>query len=241
MMRVALALSTLVGLCLTAASQAFDSSSNAPLKVYAGAINGLHNLDHSGRYDKILLKLQSLSDVPFELIVQPISRAIRNFENCPNCCASPTTNDPEFYIYENTIASNPLGVAKLYAFTRPDTSAISSIEQLEGLTVGAKLGAHLGRTVTQQVEFSLRAPGLSNGFQLLIQGRLDAFLAYTPDAYTTFDQLEMEPLPHSPAHPLAIHRDSVICKGEQGAQFILELNKLLQDEYHDGTQGAGES
>lgn len=198
-----------------------------PLEIYAGAIDGLHQYDGKGRYDQLLLKMKPNSDVPFDLIVQPIGRAIRNFENCTNCCASPTTNDPEFHTYENTLASAPMGSAKLYAFTQPGTKPISTIDQLTGLKVGAKLGAHLGQTVSRTVELTLRATNLADGIQLLLQERLDAFLAYTPDAYVVFDQLDMRPLPHDQMHPLVIHRDSVVCRGPNRQRFINAFNEFL--------------
>lgn len=220
-------LSFFVSLCLTATAPFAAVEEPSLLTIYAGAIKGLHEYDGTGHYDQILLEMRDVSDVPFELVVQPISRAIRNFENCTDCCASPTTNDPEFFTYEDSVASAPMGVAKLYAFTRPGTDTVRSVEQLKDMKVGAKLGSHMGRTVSREVNLALRAPGLENGFQLLLQGRLDAFLAYTPDAYTVFEQLEMEPLPHNTNHPLAVHRDSVVCKGQQGVQFIQGLNGLL--------------
>lgn len=59
-------------------------------------------------------------------------------------------------------------------------------------------------------------------------GRIDAFIAYVPDAYNAFRGLGIAPLPHDVAHPVAVHLDSLVCRNVQ-PEFIEQFNKLLKE------------
>ena len=58
-------------------------------------------------------------------------------------------------------------------------------------------------------------------------GRIDAFVAYIPDAWFAFKSLNMEMLPHG-NNPIMVHEDGFLCHNTADAlQFIEEFNAAL--------------
>ena len=52
-------------------------------------------------------------------------------------------------------------------------------------------------------------------------GRIDAFLAYTPDMMTVFQDMGMSPLPYAADQPVAVHEDTVLCRKDKGGDEIV--------------------
>ncbi|MBL4907152.1 MAG: hypothetical protein JKX94_06855, partial [Sneathiella sp.] len=70
------------------------------------------------------------------------------------------------------------------------------------------------------------APSIESNVKKLKAGRIDAFLAYWPDAYTIFDEMGMPYLPHTANTPIAIHQDALLCRDDEiGKAVISNFNK----------------
>lgn len=192
------------------------------ITVYAMEIEGLFEKDKSGLYDKFF---QNLSAV--KLVTLPIARTAVEFEKCTNCCYAPVNMNKEFYPYteENYIESNPMGTAKLFIFSK---NRIYTLDTLKGKRVGARHGWSYGKTVTEaQLNFQF-VTSIELNIRKLRAGRIDAFLAFTPDAYTAFDNLRIDFLVHDKNNPITIHNDAVVCRRNPSTvKFIEEFNKEL--------------
>lgn len=193
-------------------------------------IAGLHVLDGTGRYDKILNAAISSSGLPIEPQLVPPTRALRDFGLCKNCCLSPINLNPEFYDFSDAIESLPMHTAKIVIFTKPGTPVMSQLASLRSLRVGAPLGVPHGTTIEQSGIIDVRFATVHGNIQYLQRGRIDAFIAYIPDAYTAFADLGLEPFPHNAQQPLAVHNDSVVCRGQTGEKFIAVLNNHLSPD-----------
>ena len=94
--------------------------------------------------------------------------------------------------------------------------------------IGIRTGMPFGHTIAQSQLKLTKSATIEQNIIKLQKGRLDAMIAYTPDAYIAFDNLNLKPFPHALEKPLAIHPDAVVCKGIS-AEFMAELDKgILQ-------------
>ena len=224
-------------LLLTAALSSFSLANAAPLQsdeatpkalvIYALEIQGLHQADGNGEYDAIINGALANYELPVKIEIMPPARSFRNFETCENCCMSPASSQKEFYDFSAIFESAPMNIAKLVVFTPDGTTPIATIAQLEGLRVSARHGMLYGKTIEQSGLVLIRANTIVGNIKMMEAGRIDAFLAFIPDAYDAFRSLDQTPTPHDPENPLLIHRDSVICRGELGSEFIAHLDKFL--------------
>ena len=68
---------------------------------------------------------------------------------------------------------------------------------------------------------------IESNIKKLKSGRIDAFVAYVPDAYAAFDKMGLPPFPHNKAAPIAEHPDSLVCRGV-AASFVDAFNATLK-------------
>lgn len=206
-----------------------STQAQAPVTIIALDIHGLHQLDGQGSYDRILHKLLIQPGIA-KIDVYPVSRAERNFEQCQRCCLSPANNQSEFYKFRNeVIETEPMNTAKVYIFVPKDQQPLSRLEQLRGLSVGARRGMPYGNSF-EQAKLSIEyVTTLKQNIQLLEKGRIDAFIAYAPDIYQAFAKHGSPPFPHTPHQPVAVHPDGLVCRGVPNSfieRFNYGLNKL---------------
>ncbi len=197
------------------------------VEVIAMEIAGVLDVNGTGLYD-VMIKQEPTA----KLNCLPNKRAFQEFEKCSSCCMAPLNTNPEFYEYtpKDYIESKPLGVAKVYIFTKPGTPAIADLKQLKGKKVGATLGMNYGKTIGKSgVDLEL-VSDLKLNIKKLQAGRIDAFIEYIPDAYVAFEKLKLEPFPHVKDKPLVIHNDTVLCKKSADTEkFVGRLNKFIKD------------
>lgn len=188
-------------------------------------IFGLHQQDAQGAYDRII---RQILGADIELLVHPPERASEEFGRCQNCCLSPANKNPEFYDYGNDVVqSHPMNSAKIYIFVDSGSPPVNTLDELKGKRVGIRFGMPYGKSVeTSNLDFNI-VNKLKQNVLMLDMGRIDAIIAYVPDIYQVFEELNRRPFPHDKANPLEVHRDSLICRGVD-SKLINEFNAGLK-------------
>ena len=194
----------------------------AQVKVIGYEIPGLHEKGGQGVYDQILHKV-ALSNGLATLETLPPIRAEKQFENCNNCCLSPANDNTEFYDYSNVVVSTPMNHAKVYIFSPPGKAAIKKVSALKGKRVGARRGMLYGKTFDSAGLKPTMVGDISSNIKKIKDGRLDAFVAFVPDAYIEFEAMGMKPLPHVKNKPVAVHADALVCRGVS-KDFLKKIN-----------------
>ncbi|WP_163835613.1 type 2 periplasmic-binding domain-containing protein [Spartinivicinus ruber] len=220
-------------ICLTIffyCTLSFSASCTEFVNIFFVQIDGLHQADGGGRYDKIISLINT--KIPFEIRVYPPKRAFSLFDKCLVCCISPVNKNTDFYQYigEDYIQSKPMNVAKIYIFTKPNTKVINSLEELKTLRVGARSGMPYGQKIENSgIEFKF-LPTIKNNIIMVLNNRLDAFIAYVPDAYKIFEQLELKAFPHDIENPVSVHEDSLVCKKSNSTmELINDANVVISN------------
>ncbi len=204
----------------------FSTISQAEVQVYALEIQGLHQKDGGGEYDQIIDKAVVQSGLA-KIQVLPPARAEAEFVNCTNCCLSPSNLNPDFYNHDNdTVATKPMNTAKVYIFTGKGQNVIKSLDELKGKRVGARNGMPYGKKFEMSGIEPQLTSDITKNIRKLDSGRIDAFIAYVPDAYLVFEELGVPPYPHDKANPIAVHPDSMVCRGTSEV-FINTFNAAL--------------
>lgn len=195
--------------------------------IYGIEIPGLHQQDHLGSYDKIIKQVLS-SEQLAKLQVYPPARAQLMFAQCKkNCCFTPANKRNDFYHFdEEVIQTDAMNIAKIYIFTAKNQPTIDSLAGLQNKKVGARTGMPYGTHFENAHLTIAYVDTIEQNIKKLALGRIDAFIAYVPDAYNVFRKLNMSPLPHNIDKPIAIHQDRLVCKGVS-QHFINTFNKNL--------------
>lgn len=202
-------------------------SSHAEVSIYALNIPGLHQKDGNGEYDNIIHKAVVRSGKA-KVIVLPPARAESEFSNCTNCCISPANKNPDFYDYgADAIETAPMSIAKVYIFTGKGKKQINNLDALKGKKVGARIGMPYGKKIDASGIKLKLVSEIQTNIKKLNSGRIDAFVAYVPDAYAAFETLNIPVYPHDKENPIAIHPDSLVCRGT-GADFIKDFNSAIK-------------
>lgn len=205
----------------------FSTTVQADVSVFALDIPGLHQKDGGGDYDKIVDKAVVQSGKA-KIFVLPPARAESEFSKCTNCCLSPANKNPDFYEYgDDVVVTKAMSIAKVYIFTGKGKAIISGLKGLIGKNVGARNGMPYGKKFDASGVSPKLVSDIKTNIKKIDSGRIDAFLAYYPDAYTVFEELGVEPYPHDKEHPIAEHPDSLVCRGTSEA-FIKAFNKAVE-------------
>lgn len=207
------------------------SHERASLPIYVMGVDGLFDENGGGIYGSLLQEAINSTAFDATLIRRPIARILRDLEECEECCAAPVNDNPEFHHYPGTAVSTPFSIASAVVFSRPGARVIKKLAELSELKVGATQGMRYGITIERAGVIDVRSPSVAANINLLSRGRLDAMIAYIPDAYLAFEQLGLEPFPHAYEHPLVVHEDALVCKGSAGRQFVSLLNGFLAQHF----------
>ncbi|MEH6346091.1 MAG: hypothetical protein V7785_13455 [Bermanella sp.] len=203
----------------------------ADINILSIAIPGLHQSNEQGAYDKIINQLE-YSEETFQLTVVPPARAKAQFLLCKNCCISPTNMNPNFYDYKPAMVETlPMNIAKIYVFSARNTQAISGgVNAIRNKRVGVRRGLPYGKRFAEAGLNLDIADSLKQNFGKLERNRVDVVVAYIPDAYIFFDEIDTRSYPHAIDYPLAIHNDSLVCRGVSN-DFIQAFNYHIK-HYH---------
>lgn len=199
----------------------------APLFVY------IIEEDGSGVYQKVLREAARRSGISYKEKIYPIKRALKNFSKRRGLCMYGMI-DPAINMVgeENLVTSFPMGVAKLYIFTKKGTPAITSLKQLKGKRVGGTIGYEDYYKDIRKKGVRFDYVGNEKGnIKKLMAGRIDVMLGFLPDY-----ALHLPKLSFSPNHPVAVVWDSVTCHNtEEGRRFVNQISPALKEMKNDGT------
>ncbi len=206
--------------------------SQAEVRIIGIDIPGLYQKDGKGVYDQVVGEVvvkQGLAAVQ----TLPPARAENDFSKCLNCCMSPANGNPEFYeLGPDMTVSDPMNHARVYVFTRKGEPLINSLEGLKGKKNGIRHGMPYGKSFENADLNVQKAHTLASNFKKLEKGRLDAVVAYIPDAYIYFKEQGMEPFPHDVDRPLVAHDDALLCRG---------VDQSFMDAFNSGLKGLRDS
>ncbi len=198
----------------------------AETTIYGIEIPGLHEKNKSGAYDKIIDETL-LKPGLANLKVLPPAKAEDNFSKCTDCCFSPANTNEEFYDFgKDVVKTKPMGIAKIYIFTGNGQKTINNLSDLKGKKVGARFGMPYGKTFDSAGLNVEMVKTIGSNIKKLDKGRIDAFVAYVPDAYDAFKSLGIEPYPHDIDNPIAVHEDCLVCR-DVPVEVINTFNKGL--------------
>lgn len=198
----------------------------AETTIYGIEIPGLHERSKSGVYDKIIDDVL-LKPGLANLKVLPPAKAEDSFSKCTGCCFSPANTNAEFYNFgADVVKTKPMGIAKIYIFTGKGQKTINDLSELEGKKIGVRFGMPYGKTFDNAGLNVEAVKSIESNIKKLDKGRIDAFIAYVPDAYDAFEKLGIQPYPHDIDNPLAVHEDCLVCR-DVPADVIDTFNQSL--------------
>lgn len=197
-----------------------------PVTVISPVIPGLHQTDYQGVFDIVINKLLVESGLATHTVL-PTKRSYFEFDKCISCCFSPDNLDPLFQkASSQLIETLPINIAKIYIFTRKGDPTLSHLSQLTGKRVGIKHGTTYGTQIDEAPLNRIGAHSILQNMKMLDQGRVDAVIAYIPDMYKVFQEIDADLFDFQEANPLAIYKDSLVCKSVSH-HFIQTFNHAL--------------
>jgi len=209
----------------------------AEVRVSASQLTGLFERDGSGLYDKVFAAIGAVNGETYNLKILPPLRAENAFRDGDFPCATPFNKNKIFYDWSFSVVEGAIFTeAKIYIFTAPGTTAIHDLSTLVGKKIGITQGVPLGSKVYSAGLNLKKSPSIKANIKKLQKGRLDAFLAYWPDVYTAFDELNISPFPHVIDTPVSIHNDTLLCRADQnGEAIITKFNEGFKIILKNGT------
>ncbi|MDN3637971.1 ABC transporter substrate-binding protein [Simiduia curdlanivorans] len=196
----------------------YFSYAESVIHIVAYDIEGLHQTDKKGKYDRVLAEVLP-SEFDYKIQVAPPKRALRIFEQCSACCLSPMNDNPEFYDYAETLGAIQLPAynsAVAYIFSQKDKMPIKDIEALAGKTIALQAGMSFGKSFIKRTKAlkiaTVQVSDFDSLFKMLELNRVDAVAAYTPDALLYFNNRNLTPFTYAKEHPIVIHEDALLCK-----------------------------
>ncbi len=215
------------GIAASLALCVIPSAARAQVTVLGIEIDGLHQSNKGGDYDKNVVQVKEAT-----LTVLPATRAFAEFARCSDCCISPANKNPVFYEFNTDayVASKPQNLAKVYVFSPAGAPAVATLDALKGKRVGIRAGLPYGKRIDDTKDFTKDpSPSAEASIKKLQLGRVDYLLEWTPDMDIAFRKLNMTPLPRVEAQPVEVHEDSVLCKASPRTQEFLEkLNRVIK-------------
>lgn len=204
---------------------ALSSTYGSQVKVLSIEIPGLFQKDGMGEYDTVLKKAQQKID--FKQVTVPAARAFLAFKKCTSCCLTPANKNPNFYDFGSQyIETKPIATAKIYIFSKNEK--ISSLVDLKNLKVGVRRGMPYGKRYERAGLNVSLANTIEQNIKKLEKGRIDAFLAYSPDVWAAFKALNVKPFMYDKEHPVAVHPDSIVCKkSDLTKKFVDVFNQSI--------------
>lgn len=204
-----------------------------PIKLYVQFIPSLFQYDNQGVYDQ-LIRLATPDGYSISLQVLPNHRASNKFKTCTNCCLSPANLNPNFYSFGKEVkATQPLNRAKAYIFSLTEDEVYTKLSQLVGKRVGLERGMNYGKAVAAGDFIPSVTNTLLQNFKMLAIHRIDTMIAYTPDIYQAFKEVDPNRFHYDEMQPIAIHNDALVCRDVE-LDFIKGFNTNLESLRNTG-------
>lgn len=203
------------------------------VSVSAGIFIGIINDDGKGPYQLILKEAAKRAGIIIAETTYPLKRAVKTFTT-KNALAIYGMTDAviEEIGSEEIITSYPLGVYKLFIFTRKGDSSISSYAQLHRSTVGGVHGyeAYYKELVKNNINIEYLSREESQ-LKKLNAGRINAIIGFMPDWIPYLNKLSYDP--HFSIH--VGYDYMTVWNTPEGNSFVDRISPALQGMHADGT------
>jgi hypothetical protein len=210
-----------------------DFSPAEEVKVSAGLFIGVIKDDHNGAYQLILKEAAKRAKINIKEKVLPLKRAVSEFLAKEHLAIYGMTNTViEEIGSDKIITSYPLGVFKLYIFTRKGEAPISNFSQLHGKKIGGVIGyeAYYQKLIKQKILIDYVADEKNQLMKLKFK-RVDAVLGFLPDWSPIAKTLS-----YDPKFPVSIGYDYMtVWNTVEGKSFVNKISPVLMKMKEDGT------
>jgi len=203
------------------------------VNIAAGAFPGLINQEGIGAYQQVLNHAAKRSDIKLTETFYPIKRAVNVFKHKQVLAIYGMIDSVKDEINRNEIITTyPIGIFKLYIFTKKDQPPISSYEQLKGKSIGGIRGYE--SSYQPLIEKNINIYYISNEASQLARlksGRVDAILGFLPD-WTPY----LEQLNYDKGFLIEFGYDYIVAWNTPlGRAFVNKISPTLQQMKIDGT------
>ena len=204
----------------------FCASVRAEIRLGAYDLPPLLQANGKGSYDKVMGYIERNFRYNWHYKVYPAEELDRLFAEEEIDCIFPA--DRNFYGATGALQSDYFNLTRVYIYTKPQHDVLVGVESLKGKRVGARQGVTYGPEVEGARLGLIYSRSIEQNVFKLVNDRLDAFIAYVPDALFAFKGLNMEPLNHDPDEPLLTIEDGFLCHDNGNSRrFIRRLNVAL--------------
>ncbi|AWL12639.1 hypothetical protein HMF8227_02181 [Saliniradius amylolyticus] len=210
----------------------FGEKAQASVTVSAPILPGVLDRAHGepGPYNILLNRIISTSEQRVEVLFSPSSRASKYFLEGQAQCLLPASHQhlPDA---DASVVSEPFNKANIYIFSAEGAQGYKTLSELAGLRVSMRRGYLLnkaGVAIPDSVYF-VRVNSIEQSIGLMDHRRIDAFIAYTPDAFAVFKQSGRTEFVYHPGTPLTQQSEHVVCHDTPAnRKFIEDVNQVIQ-------------
>jgi len=179
--------------------------------------------DKQGMYDLLIEKAANNQQQRWDYTIAPPARVDEMFNQNVVDCIIPY--DKSFHLNKQTINTLPLFVATARIYSRHQV--IQQLQDLKGLSVGARKGMLYGPEFDQlnlNVNYVTR---IGQNIDKLVSDRIDAFVAWSPDAEAAMQKKEVA---FYRSEPFVAHNDAFLCHDTPKARaFVEQFNQGLKN------------
>ncbi|MCP4107322.1 MAG: amino acid ABC transporter substrate-binding protein [Desulfobacteraceae bacterium] len=195
-------------------------------------LTGVVSEDGTGVYQMIMKEVSRRSGVTFTERFYPPKRAFGLFLRDKDKCIYSFTDDAVKVLGKDKVtASIPMGVFKMYVFTKKGEPALTSIFHLKGKKVAGVLELEEKLKIKESGIRFIITESNEDSFNVLQKGRVKAIIGFLPDMNFYTDKLSF-----SPKNPLLVGYDRITChSSETGKQFVDSISPILKEMKKDGT------
>lgn len=197
-----------------------------------------HDSTKKGSYNHIFEQLhRNLINKP-QTYFMPAKRAYMSFDKGLFDCIFPIDNQIA-PIKEKLLMSKPLGDARAYIYTLSSDPIIADINQLSGKVIGARRGFDYGGYQFPSSVKLVEVESIEQNLIMLSRGRLDAFVAYEPDAISIFEENRDISIHRAETFSINTAFDQIACYESQKARDYIEQidsSKVFRYEEQQGSK-----
>ncbi|PCJ21687.1 MAG: hypothetical protein COB04_02985 [Gammaproteobacteria bacterium] len=201
-------------------------SASAEVRLGAYQIPSLLQTNGGGSYDKVLAYIERNFRYNWRYKVYPAQELDQLFAEEKIDCIFPA--DRNFYGVSGVIQSDYFNLSRAFIYTKPRHEVLVGVESLKGKRVGARKGISYGPEIDGAKLGLIYSRSIEQNILKLVNDRVDAFIAYVPDALHAFKSMNMEPLNHAPDDPLLTIEEGFLCHNNaRSRRFIRRLDIAL--------------
>jgi len=204
------------------------------LQIVTWEIPGWVEDKETGVKIQIAKEIRTRSGIDFEIVLYPPKRAIGMFDNNAVIGMFPAL---EVNLPKEAAVSEAYYAKKIYALTPKDAIDISDVADMRGMKVGLVFGYSYPKTVTEDNDLiRLHANSAVDNIQLLMKGRIDAFLEEKHTLETLTQEMGLQDKVKISAGPVSVMEAWFAFQPtEQGRELAEMFSKALREMKDDGT------